>query len=52
MMYINKNGDIIELTSSSATNCYGNKLLWVRCANGNIVSVSEDNFHAEFTPVA
>ena len=52
MKYINKNGDIVELVNRSAINKYGNKLLWARCANGNVVSVWENAFRSDFSPVS
>ena len=48
MKYINKKGEIVELTNNKATNKCGNVLLWVKCENGNTISVWEDQFKIEF----
>ena len=48
MKYINKKGEIVELTSNKTINKYGDVLLWVKCENGNTISVLEDQFKIEF----
>ncbi len=47
--YTNNQGDTVELLEKTATNKYGNKLLWVRCVNGAVVSIFEKQFNNEFT---
>ena len=52
MKHINKESDIVELTTKKATNKNGNVLLWVKCENGNIVSIWEDEFKRNFNPIS
>ena len=47
-MYINNLGDKVELTNKTATNSNGTKLLWVKCENGAIVSIFENEFKKQF----
>ena len=51
MTYINNNGDKVTLLENTATNKYGNKLLWVKCENGAIVSIWETEFKNNFTAI-
>ncbi len=44
----NNEGDTVELLKKTVTNKYGNKLLWVRCCNGAIVSIFENDFKSQF----
>ena len=46
--YINKQGDAVQLLPNTATNLLGDKLLWVRCANGSDKSIWENEFKALF----
>lgn len=48
MKYINKLGDIVTLLPNTATNIYGNKLLWVKRQNGSITSIWEHDFNSQF----
>jgi hypothetical protein len=52
MKHINKEGNIVELTNKKATNKNGNVLLWVKCENGNMVSIWEDEFKRDFNQIS
>ena len=47
-MYINNQGEKAPLLKNTATNNYGNKLWWVKCENGAIVSIWEKEFKNNF----
>jgi len=43
---------VVTLLPKTATNKYGNKLLWIRLENGNTVSMFESKFKEEFKKVS
>ena len=43
--------DIVTLTEYTATNKYGNRLLWVKCSNGKLVEIWESNLKKYFTEI-
>jgi hypothetical protein len=51
-LFINHEGDIVELLPENATNNYGDVLRWVKCINGNDVSIWEKEFKSTFLRVA
>ncbi len=47
--YQNDQGIIVELLENTATNKYGDKLLWVRTLNGHETSIWEKDFIRDFS---
>ncbi|MFT6904990.1 MAG: hypothetical protein ACJAS1_001644 [Oleiphilaceae bacterium] len=51
-LFINNEGDIVELLPNTTTSKYGDVLYWVKCINGNVVSIFEAEFKSIFSKVA
>jgi len=48
-LFKNKDGDIVELLDFSLSSKNGNSFLWLRCLNGNEISIQKGVFEQEFS---